>query len=72
MMTIVWWHWLVLALILFGIEMVTGTFDLLMAWLANLQQQYGVRVDGAIIGASSAPGLVNANLTLAHGQSPAS
>ena len=47
-------------------------FDLLMAWLANLQQQYGVRVDGAIIGASSAPGLVNANLTLAHGQSPAS
>lgn len=47
-------------------------FDLLMAWLANLQQQYGVRVDGAIIGAASAPGLVNANLTLAHGQSPAS
>lgn len=47
-------------------------FDLLMAWLANLQQQYGVRVDGAIIGAANAPGLVNANLTLAHGQSPAS
>lgn len=47
-------------------------FDLLMAWLANLQQQYGVRVDGAIIGAASGPGLVNANLTLAHGQSPAS
>jgi general secretion pathway protein M len=47
-------------------------FDLLMAWLANLQQQHGVRVDGAIIGASSAPGLVNANLTLAHGQSSAS
>ncbi len=47
-------------------------FDLLMAWLANLQQQHAVRVDGAIIGATSAPGLVNANLTLAHGQSPAS
>ena len=47
-------------------------FDLLMAWLANLQQQHGVRVDGAIIGATNAPGLVNANLTLAHGQSPAS
>jgi len=47
-------------------------FDLLMAWLANLQQQHGVRVDGAIIGATSAAGLVNANLTLAHGQSPAS
>ena len=49
-----------------------ASFDLLMAWLANLQQQHGVRVDGAIIGAASAPGLVNANLTLAHGQSPAS
>jgi len=47
-------------------------FDLLMAWLASLQQQYGVRVDAAIIGAANAPGLVNANLTLAHGQSPAS
>jgi general secretion pathway protein M len=47
-------------------------FDLLVAWLANLQQQHGVRVDAAIIGAASAPGLVNANLTLAHGQSPAS
>ncbi len=31
---ITWWHWLVLALILFGIEMVTGTFDLLMASIA--------------------------------------
>jgi hypothetical protein len=31
---ITWWHWLVLALILFGIEMVTGTFDLLMASVA--------------------------------------
>jgi general secretion pathway protein M len=47
-------------------------FDALVAWLASLQQQYGVRVDAAIIGAASAPGLVNANLTLAHGQSPAS
>ena len=28
---ITWWHWLVLALILFGAEMLTGTFDLLMA-----------------------------------------
>ncbi|HBX97912.1 MAG TPA: NfeD family protein, partial [Hyphomonas sp.] len=31
------WHWLALGLILFGIEMMSGTFDLLMvsiaAWL---------------------------------------
>lgn len=31
---VTWWHWLVLALILFGIEMVAGTFDLLMASIA--------------------------------------
>ena len=31
---ITWWHWLVLALILFGLEMVTSTFDLLMASVA--------------------------------------
>lgn len=47
-------------------------FDALVAWLSNLQQQHGVRVDAAIIGAASAPGLVNASLTLAHGKSPAS
>lgn len=47
-------------------------FDALVAWLASLQQQYGVRVEAAIIGATNAPGLVNASLTLAHGQSPAS
>jgi len=46
-------------------------FDVLMAWLASLQQQYGVRVDAAMIGAANAPGLVNASLTLAHGKSPA-
>ena len=46
-------------------------FDALMAWLASLQQQHGVRVDAAIIGAANAPGLVNASLTLAHGKPPA-
>jgi general secretion pathway protein M len=49
-----------------------ASFDVLVAWLASLQQQYGVTVEAAIIGATSAPGLVNANLTLAHGRSPAS
>jgi inner membrane protein len=28
------WHWLVLGLLLFGIEMLTGTFDLLMVSIA--------------------------------------
>lgn len=29
------WHWLILAMILFGIEMMTGTFDLLMISIAS-------------------------------------
>lgn len=45
-------------------------FDVLVTWLASLQQQYGVRVDAAMIGATSAPGLVNASITLTHGKSP--
>lgn len=49
-----------------------ASFDVLVAWLASLQQQYGVRVDAAMIGATSAPGLVNASLTLAHGKPPSS
>lgn len=47
-----------------------ASFDVLVAWLASLQQQYGVGVESAIIGATSAPGLVNASLTLTHGKSP--
>ena len=42
-------------------------FDVLITWLVNLQQQYGVTVDSANVDAATAPGLVNASLTLAHG-----
>ena len=42
-------------------------FDALVAWLASLQQQYGVRVEVATISAAGAAGLVNASLTLTHG-----
>ena len=45
----------------------SAPFDVLIAWLAGLQQQYGVRVDAATIDAAGAPGLVNASITLAHG-----
>jgi type II secretory pathway component PulM len=44
-----------------------ASFDVLIAWLASLQQQYGVRVDSATVDAAGAPGLVNASLTLIHG-----
>jgi len=42
-------------------------FDVMIAWLVSLQQQHGVTVDSANIDAATAPGLVNASLTLAHG-----
>lgn len=47
-----------------------ASFDVLIAWLASLQQQHGVSVDAATIDAGSAPGLVNASLTLIHGAPP--
>jgi general secretion pathway protein M len=42
-------------------------FDVLVTWLAILQQRYGVAVEAATIDAAPAPGLVNASLTLTHG-----
>jgi general secretion pathway protein M len=42
-----------------------ASFDTLVTWLANLQQQYGVSIESATIGAAS-PGLVNATLSLKH------
>ena len=39
-------------------------FDALLRWLADLQLRYGVRVDTADIERESAPGLVNARVTL--------
>jgi|APFre7841882724_1041349.scaffolds.fasta_scaffold00086_13 general secretion pathway protein M len=47
----------------------SASFDVLVAWLASLQQQYGVRVDAATIDAAGSPGLVNASITLTHGTS---
>jgi type II secretory pathway component PulM len=48
-----------------------ASFDVLVAWLASLQQQYGVSVEAATIDAGSGPGIVNASLTLTHGASGA-
>jgi inner membrane protein len=36
MTELTWWHWVALGLILFGIEMMTGTFDLLMISIAAM------------------------------------
>jgi general secretion pathway protein M len=42
-------------------------FDTLIAWLARLAQQNGIRVDSATIDSAGAPGLVNAALVLHTG-----
>ena len=47
-----------------------ASFDVLVVWLASLQQQHGVRLEAATIDAGTGPGLVNASLTLAHGPAP--
>lgn len=40
-------------------------FDAMIAWLASLQSQHGVRIDAAAIDGTG-PGLVNASLTLSR------
>jgi general secretion pathway protein M len=42
-------------------------FDLLVAWLARLAQQNGIRVDSATIDSAGTPGLVNAAVVLRTG-----
>jgi general secretion pathway protein M len=42
-------------------------FDMLVAWLARLAQQNGIRVDSATIDSAGAPGLVNAAVVLRTG-----
>ena len=42
-----------------------ASFDTLVTWLASLQQQHGVSIESATIGAA-APGFVNAMLSLKH------
>jgi general secretion pathway protein M len=42
-----------------------ASFDTLVTWLASLQQQHGVSIESATVGAA-APGLVNATLSLKH------
>jgi general secretion pathway protein M len=44
-----------------------AAFDGLVAWLARLSQQHGVRIESAEIEAAGEPGLVNAGLVLRAG-----
>ncbi len=46
-------------------------FDAMITWLAGLQMRFGISISDATIDAGSAPGLVNASITLTHGASAA-
>jgi general secretion pathway protein M len=48
----------------------SAPFDVLVTWLALLQQRYGVTIETASVDAAGTPGLVNASLSLAHGAAP--
>lgn len=47
-----------------SIRLQKASFDTLIAWLARLSQQNGIRVENASIEAAGTPGLVNAAITL--------
>lgn len=46
-------------------------FDVMITWLASLQLGFGISVSDATIDTGSAPGLVNASITLTHGAAAA-
>jgi general secretion pathway protein M len=50
-----------------SVRLERASFDMLVAWLARLSQQNGIRVDNASIDSTSAPGIVNAALVLRTG-----
>lgn len=47
-----------------SVRLHNAPFDTLIAWLARLAQQNGIRVDSATIDGAGAPGVVNAALVL--------
>jgi len=46
------------------LRMESASFDSLVAWLAELQQHHGVTIEAANVDVGSAPGLVNASVTI--------
>jgi len=50
-----------------SVRLEKASFDALIAWLARLSQQNGIRVDTATIENGGAPGIVNAAVVLHTG-----
>jgi type II secretory pathway component PulM len=50
-----------------NVRLEKAPFDALVAWLARLSQQNGIRVDNATIDSAGTPGLVNAAVLLRAG-----
>ena len=46
------------------VRLETAAFDTVVAWLANLKQQYGLSVESATVDRGVNPGIVNASVTL--------
>ena len=49
-----------------SVHLEQASFDVLVTWLAQLRDSYGVRVDSAVVDAGNNVGTVNASLVLAH------
>jgi type II secretory pathway component PulM len=48
------------------VQLEAAPFDILLAWLATLDRQYGLGVDSITIDRGNAPGLVNASVSFAQ------
>jgi general secretion pathway protein M len=47
-----------------NVRLEQASFDALVAWLAQLRDNYGIRVDSAVVDAGNSAGSVNASLVL--------
>jgi general secretion pathway protein M len=49
-----------------NVRLEQASFDAIVAWLAQLRDSYGERVESAVVDAGNSAGTVNASLVLAH------
>ena len=48
------------------VQLESAPFDLMVAWLAALDERYGLAVESITVDRAAKPGVVNANITLAQ------
>jgi general secretion pathway protein M len=47
------------------VQLESAPFDILVTWLATLDQRYGLAIDSITVDRAARPGIVNANITFA-------